>query len=254
MRIYGFILAATLICFGCTSARKASRYNLPPDPGMGGVEAVEAAPSLLRQEAIKLSPVGTCDTSMVKRVRVLALKRWPKVGCPERFGDLLTKFEPSYSSEERSVLRALERIDCQGQGLISIAEGTSSLADGLKDFLERKVPAEVAEGRFTASAEGEAQLLQVLERVMALNVPRERQVSSQGEFILPEAQLQSIVGLVRNGCRLRNIESYYDRDRQILAAMETNESLLLEPALRQEYISLREGLRRIFSQQIRSYF
>ncbi len=256
MRIhYLLVFACIVLSAGCTSARKTSRYNLPPDPGLTLTDAaVEAAPSLLRQEASRLVLVGSCEAALVKRVRSLALSRWPKVGCPEKFSSLLSKFEAGYTSEEKSILRALERIDCQGQGLISFAEGTNSLADGLKEFISRKGLSESSSGRFTASAEGEAQLIQLLEQIMSRNVRREKRVAVDGEFVLPEQHLKSIVGLVQNGCRLKTIGNYKEQDGQMLSEMESNESLFLVPEQQREYASLREGLRRIFSQQIRSYF
>lgn len=254
------ILVLLLVLGGmsaCTSARKVSNAEVVVNPPAASLERrVEEAPSVLRQTAAKLRSAPGCASGMLKRLRALALQRWPKASCPNEFEGLVAAIDErgDLASKDRALLNALRRIDCQGQGLISNVDGADSLADGIRDLLARELPIVPLDGRQTASQASEQAMREHLQKILTVNVPLERAISSRGEYMLSEDELQLILGVAQNNCRLKTVQNYFTRDSKLLRAMETNESLIVDAKIRAEYAALRMDLRRVFDQNIRSFF
>ena len=248
-------IVALIALTACTSARKASNAVVVTDPRRRGTDSVrsEQPPSLLRQAAAKLKPNENCSQALQKRVRSLAPRRWPRAGCPAAFSELVRVIDEKgdYSNRDRAVLNSLRRIDCQGQGLISNVDGADSLADGVQALLAREAP--TASGRQTASDQP-VTVHEHLQKILAVNVPLEKLITAHGDYILSEDNLQVVVGIVNDGCRLKTVQHFFSRDNAMLKAMTANEGLIVDPKVKKEYGELRLALEKVFDQNIRSFF
>lgn len=256
---HSWALALWVICvlFACTSERKATRTEVREPTAVASEVKVVQPPSTLRQSASVLPLQNGCGRAMVKHVRSLALRRWPKAGCPQAFAAYVQSVieESKLNSEDRAILDTLKRIDCQGQSLLSNMDGADSLADSVKSLLDRErgvlAP---SSSREVATASDLHGLGESLQKILSLNVPLEKKISSDGEYLLSEDNLQFILRLSRDNCQMRSGQQFFDRDSAMLVAMESNESLIVDASIRRDYSELRKSLQKVFDQNIRSFF
>lgn len=259
-----------------------------------GEEVKASEISDLRKRALNASATGGCDANLTKYLNKLSLTHIPEPKCPEGYNTRVSEAmrDQELTSEESLLFESLRKVECNGRVLISKADSLRSIADSVGIYLNqnsnfaRRTPIKLnpveSEVREPSSElerkriqrklqeEREAQeaalrakrravtlrdkLLDDLRQINDRNISIQRRIALSGSYVLTEDNLQFILNLIGNRCRIGSIQNYFARDNASLMAMEHTESLIVDPSLKHEFAMLRTMVQSILDNYIESFF
>ena len=258
------ILTALLVTVSCSSPRKISRVGIR-DPETIISENKSEIPSIrkvssLRNKVFKMKYVSGCSRGLVDNLRQLSLDRISQPGCPTGFeGRIRSAVEKNLiSGREQALFESLQEIDCRGRGLLGEFGGGATLVEAVRLFMNSGLlkiadkDSDGAKGRSVAQLEKQP-LVNDLREIYSSNIPVQKHVQLNGEFVLSESDLGYLVGLVKGHCRYRSV-AHFEANNAAIVSMERTEAVLSDPNLREQFKSLREKLQGVMDAEIRSFF
>lgn len=240
-----------IVLLGCTASRKLSQLERREPAAVR-----ESAVSELRLRASSLTSFPKSCPKEVKEVFAdLAEDRVLFPACPSGLAESIQTALPFLKIEERSTMEEVVNSNCRSLGFTEFGDSLENLVTNYDTTGPLGRRSRIVETLLPTDAETKnlRELKNHLEEVVTYHLPLDRWVRRNGEFVLPEEDLNQLHHLVvEKGCRMSDQE--VDQGYRTIRGLEELEKILKDGPQRQKIERFLVGIHKVIEQKLKEFF
>jgi len=239
---------------GCSTARKVSKVGLRElSSEEGGQQNALSEVRAKIQNTTRFS--RACPKEVESELAGLAALRVLAPSCPKGFMELVQISTNMLKLEERSLLEEMSTAQCRSMVELEL---DSSLRGFLDEFeIDGPVGRRKGITESFVSMEDDFKTLErlrsSLNEVLSVNVPFERWIARNGNYVLPEADLHFFYSLViQNGCRVDS--DVIDEGFRAMQTLEELRRLMPDGSAKSSLELFMQGIHKLIDKKVGEYF
>lgn len=254
-RIGSVMMALAVGCMlssSCSTTRKISQVGLREPASARSSTAIS---ELRTRISTSTEPKKACPAEIRENFSALAAERVSFPLCPAGLAELVQSSVPYLTLEERSTMEEVVSSQCRSLGNSEFGEALENLIAGYDSTGPIGRRLKIVET--LRPTDGETKILGDLrlavQELVDHNLPLDRWVRRNGEFVLPDEELKQLARLIEdNGCKMS--EQEVDHGYQTVRSLEELAKILKPGPQHARVDAFIGGVHKVIEQRIKEFF
>jgi hypothetical protein len=248
---FGYALLLLSLVSGCATARKLSQVGLREPASVKETSQL----SELRAKIISLTALPASCPKGVQNFAALAKEKVSFPFCPAGFEEAVQSSVPYLKLEERSTMEEAVNSQCRSLGLNEFGDSLESMLLSFDTTGPIGRRSKITQTLLSTEAEMKTllELRQQIEELVNYHLPLDRWARRNGEFVLPEEDLDQLHRMiVEKNCKMSNEE--VDQAYRTIRSLEELSNILKDGPQEERITAFLEGMHQVIEKKLKEFF